>query len=82
MKKITVFLALFLLAGCFDEAKAQELRLQSLRAANKWLEQNKLEGTASCNYASPYYCDVIPKDPRPPIKLLCNIDNTSCRLSE
>lgn len=80
MKKLLTFVAVFSLFGCLNEEELQQKRLKSASLANEWLQQNKIEGTVTCNYPSPIFCDVIPKDPRPHITLLCN--NSVCRISE
>lgn len=63
------------LNGCVDDAGARQA---SLKAANEWIQENKLDATATCRYPNPYACDVVPKDPRPNIVLYCD---KSCRIA-
>lgn len=67
MKYITMIALLFTVLAC-DETG---LRAQSAWKAEKWMKDNNLKGTVSCNHPNANYCDFIPADPRPPIVLRC-----------
>lgn len=76
MSKMYFLLFCFVLVtGCEDP---EVVRQQSLKAAQDWIQENKLDATASCRYPNPNFCDVVPKDPRPNMFLYCD---TKCRIS-
>lgn len=57
-----------------------QTRIEAQSSARKWLQENKINGTVSCNYGNEHFCDVIPADARPAILLYCN--QNSCHVEQ
>lgn len=83
MKTITCFLVVlaFFVVGCDDSQdiiETSQKKQDVLRDAQQWVKDSKLDATVTCNRMYVGSCDVIPKDPRPPILLWCN--RNGCRV--
>lgn len=67
--KIISLVTLFILSSCsVSPEERKEIKLSALN----WLQENKLNGTVSCNKIPENYCDVTFIDPRSPVLLYCN----------
>ena len=69
------FAVIFISSG----KNSKEIREENIINVQRWMQEMKVEGTASCNHSNPFVCEAHPKDRWPPVLLYCH-DNM-CELN-